>query len=338
MFEFVDQNNQEFATFASTHPNGNFLQAPFWSDVKQQWGARYVLSRNAQGQVRATMLVLIRKVPHLPYTLLYAPRGPVCNPDDSEALTDLVAAVKQLAKEQNAYLFKADPSFEAADDGFRSAAAAAGLSLRQTGKNFDGIQPRFVFRLNIENKSYEQLFEAFHAKTRYNIRLAIRKGVTVRQGAKDDLPAFHQIMKVTGARDHFGIRPLSYFEHMYDVMADEHLRLYMAELNGQPIAGTIAIYYGDKVWYLYGASSNEHRNVMPNYLLQQAMIQWAIEKKCRIYDFRGVSGDLNPENPLYGLYRFKKGFSGDLVEFVGECEIVFKPLVKKAVDLAQKIL
>jgi len=84
----------------------------------------------------------------------------------------------------------------------------------------------------------------------------------------------------------------------------------------------LAILYGDKVWYLYGASSNEHRNLMPNYLLQWSMIQWAIENNCRVYDFRGVSGDISEDNPHYGLYRFKKGFGGDFTEFVGEYDYV----------------
>ena len=104
----------------------------------------------------------------------------------------------------------------------------------------------------------------------------------------------------------------------------EHARLYMAFHEGQPIAGTLAIHYGDKVWYLYGASSNEHRNLMPNYLLQWSMIQWAVETGCSVYDFRGVSGDISEDNPLYGLYKFKKGFGGDFTEFVGEYDLVLK--------------
>ena len=98
-------------------------------------------------------------------------------------------------------------------------------------------------------------------------------------------------------------------------------RIYLAYYEGQPIAGSLAIHYGDKVWYLYGASSNEHRNVMPNYLVQWEMIRWAIETGCRIYDFRGVSGYLDESNPLYGIYRFKKGFSGELTEFIGEMNL-----------------
>ena len=135
----------------------------------------------------------------------------------------------------------------------------------------------------------------------------------------------------TGLRDGFVVRSLEYFERMFDVMGD-NLRLYLAKYKGKIIAGTIAIYYGDKVWYLYGASSNQHRNVMPNYLLQWEMIKWAIENKCKIYDFRGVSGDIDENNPLYGLYRFKKGYGGKLTEFVGEFEMVYHPFIAFLVD------
>ena len=112
---------------------------------------------------------------------------------------------------------------------------------------------------------------------------------------------------------------------------------YMAFHEGTPIAGTLAIWFGDKVWYLYGASSNHHRNLMPNYLLQWNMIQWALEKKCRIYDFRGVSGDLSEDNPLYGLYKFKKGFNGEFTEFVGEMDLILSKPLYVMIDKATKL-
>lgn len=339
MYEFVTENNAaEFERFMSESKYGNFLQASIWAGVKKEWDSRRIISRDDNGNVRAAMLLLIRKVPHLPFSYLYAPRGPVCEPDEADGMMDLINAVREVAKQTNGYIFKCDPSFLADDERFKKSAEKCGLQLLPAGKNFDGVQPNFVFRLNIEGKTEDEIFENFHSKWRYNIRLASRKGVTVRIGDRSDLPKFHEIMKVTGERDHFGIRPLEYFENMYDVMYEKNLRLYVAEIDGEMVSGTIAIYYGDKVWYLYGASDNEHRNCMPNYLLQWEMIKWAVELGCKIYDFRGVSGDLSPENPLYGLYRFKKGFNGELLEFVGEAQIVFKPFVKKCVDLGQKIL
>ena len=176
----------------------------------------------------------------------------------------------------------------------------------------------------------------FHSKWRYNIRLAERKGVTVRVVGREEVPAFSKLMLETGVRDGFVVRNAQYFENMLENLG-EHARLYMAYAEGEPIAGTLAVAYGDKVWYLYGASSNEHRNLMPNYLLQWNMMCWALELKCRIYDFRGVSGDVSEDNPLYGLYRFKKGFGGDFTEFVGELDYVFNPFVNFAVSKGQRV-
>ena len=212
-----------------------------------------------------------------------------------------------------------------------------GFRLKEGGKNFEAIQPRYVFRLNVEGKTEDELMAGFHQKWRYNIRLAQRKGVEVRICGKEMVPDFARLMLETGVRDGFVTRQPEYFSNMLDNLG-EHCRLYMAFYEGEPIAGTLAIHYGDKVWYLYGASSNEHRNLMPNYLLQWRMIQWAVETGCRIYDFRGVSGDLSEDNPLYGLYKFKKGFGGDFTEFVGEMDLVLNRPVYFAVEHGTNLL
>jgi lipid II:glycine glycyltransferase (peptidoglycan interpeptide bridge formation enzyme) len=108
-------------------------------------------------------------------------------------------------------------------------------------------------------------------------------------------------------------------------MVPDKARIFLAEYDGRVVAGTLALILGQKAWYLYGASSNAYRNVMPNYLIQWRMIQWSKENGCALYAFRGVSGDLDESNPLYGLYRFKKGFNGEFTEFVGEWDMVYSP-------------
>ncbi|MGN0294533.1 MAG: lipid II:glycine glycyltransferase FemX, partial [Lachnospiraceae bacterium] len=188
----------------------------------------------------------------------------------------------------------------------------------------------------------DEVMAMFKPKTRYNIRLAKKKGVTVKICGKEAVPDFYKIMVETGARDQFMIRPEQYFADMLDNLGDM-CRLYMAySAEGEPIAGTIACHVYDKVWYMYGASSNSHRNLMPNYLLQWEMIRWAVEEKCRIYDFRGISGDKSEDNHLYGLYRFKSGFNAEFTEFVGEYRYVFRPLayrfIENAMPMAKKVL
>ena len=100
--------------------------------------------------------------------------------------------------------------------------------------------------------------------------------------------------------------------------------------------GIFDIDYGNKVWYLYGASSNEHRNLMPNYLLQWEGIKYALSQGKDIYDFRGVSGVLDETHPQYGLYRFKKGFGAEFTEFIGEIYIPFKSLTYSLYKFSEK--
>lgn len=212
------------------------------------------------------------------------------------------------------------------DTAFAEIMARAGFRNKHTGAAFEAIQPRYVFRLDLAGRTEEELLASFHQKTRYNIRLAVRKGVEVKICGQEMIPAFSELMLVTGVRDGFVTRQPAYFASMLENLG-EHCRLYMAFYEGKPIAGTLAIWYGDKVWYLYGASSNEHRNLMPNYLLQWEMIQWAVEKGCRVYDFRGVPGLVPEDHPLYGLVKFKRGFNGTYTEFIGELDLVLKPIV-----------
>ena len=141
-------------------------------------------------------------------------------------------------------------------------------------------------------------------------------------------------MVVTGIRDKFITRPLEYFERMYDCLGPKHMKLLMAIAEGKPISGVIVIIYGNKTWYLYGASSNEYRNLMPNYLLQWEMIKIALGNKSDIYDLRGVPGIADNSN---GLYRFKKGFGAEYTEFVGEVFMEFKPLKYRLYKLSEKI-
>ncbi|MBR5542874.1 MAG: peptidoglycan bridge formation glycyltransferase FemA/FemB family protein [Oscillospiraceae bacterium] len=327
MVEFVTKETlKEYEAFVSSHSKGHFLQSYAWSKQKPEWIWEGFFVRNEDGNICGAMSVLIRRVPHLPYSIMYGARAPVCDIHDADVLAELMEGAKQLAAKYKAYCLKLDPDVSVNDTEFADIMSGLGFNRRDTGKNFSGIQPRFVFRLDIDGKSEDELMSSFHSKTRYNIRVAERKGVEVRTCGKEAVGDFSEMMLETGVRDNFVVRNREYFENMLDNLGSS-CRLYMAYSGETPIAGTLAVHYGDKVWYLYGASSNKYRNFMPNYLLQWSMIQWAVSLGCKLYDFRGVSGDLDESNPLYGLYRFKKGFNGDLVEFHGEFEYIFnKPL------------
>ena len=333
MYEFITEKTlPEYESFVQSHPKGNFAQSYLWGKQKPMWQWDAIAVRGEDGAIRGSLAVMTRKVPGIGRTLMYGCRGPVCDLDDRETFSQLLDGAKALAKKYKSYVIKVDPDVPSSNTAFSSMLQSFGFRAKEGGKNFEAIQPRYVFRLNVEGKTEEELLANFHQKWRYNIRLAERKGVTVRICGKEMVPAFSDLMLTTGVRDGFVTRKPEYFAAMLDNLG-EHARLYMAfDPNDTPIAGTLAIHYGDKVWYLYGASSNEHRNLMPNYLLQWRMIQWAVETNCRIYDFRGVSGDVSEDNPLYGLFRFKQGFGGDFTEFVGEMDLVLSPVIYWAVE------
>ena len=161
----------------------------------------------------------------------------------------------------------------------------------------------------------------------------MKHGVEIRVVGQEYLDDFVRIMQTTGERDGFNVRPKAYFARMLDALG-EHVRMYMAFYQDQPISGAITTNYAGKTCYVYGASDNVYRNVMPNYLIQWEMIKWAIETGCAIYDFQGVSGNMDENGHMYGLYRFKRGFNGTLDELAGEFDYVYQPLKAKMVDKA----
>lgn len=320
------EEKEIFNKFLAQAFKGHILQSWEWGDLKGkgEWRPYRILVENEEKQPVAAISLLERRIPGLGKTIFYAPRGPVGDIYDEKLMDFLFGEVKKLAREKGAIFLKIDPDVSKEDSIFKEYLRTRGFVAAGKGEGFEGVQPKFVFRLDLEPDA-ETLFNNFHAKTRYNIRLALKKGVEIKDNCgKDELSVFYQILKETTERDKFLVRPYSYFEEMWDCLVPSgQMKIFMGYYEGKPIAGTLALLFGDKVWYLYGASSNSYRNVMPNYLLQWTMIQWAKENNCKLYDFRGVSGDLSEDNPLYGLYRFKKGFNGIFTEFVGEYDLVF---------------
>ncbi len=335
---YTYEEKEKYIEFITQSPVFDFMQSPEWAYFKSDnWKNELIVVKDENGNIKGTMSLLIRKIPFFRSTIMYSPRGPVCDLHDYDTLRELLSRAKELSKKYKSYVLKLDTDTPRSDTEFINLARKLGFRLQDSSKNFEGIQPRFVYRLNIKGKTEEELLMSFHHKTRYNIRLAARKGVEVKVASREDIPEFYRVYRETSIRDRFVPRVMEYFERMYDCIGPGHLRIFLAYYNGRVIAGTIAILYGKKCWYLYGGSSNEHRNVMPNYLLQWEMIKWALENGCEIYDFRGVSGDMDENNPLYGLYRFKKGFNGELVELVGELDYVFNPFVYFAVEKGMKL-
>jgi len=325
--------------FVAHTPAGDVLQCMEWGEVKAHTGWVPVSLAVTDGPaIVAGALVLKRPAP-LGRSILYCPRGPVVDFANAAAFDCLVDGLGQLAREHRAVLVKVDPPVSGDD-------AAAGLrraGFRPApieGRGFGGTQPRAVMK-TAPLEDDETLLGRFKPKTRYNIRLAEKKGVIVTgDTTRDDLQAFHALLLETAERDGFHVRGLHYYETLWDCLVERGLaRLFLATYQSRPISGAIDFILGDHCWYVYGASSNELRHLMPNHLLQWTMMRWARDSGCRVYDFRGVALDRpGTEGPLEGLARFKAGFAAEYVEYLGEWDLPLSPMLYGAFTLLEPML
>ena len=304
---------------------GHLLQSWAWGQLKSHfgWHPHRLAVKGGLAQV------LFRQLPGR-LTIAYLPKGPVVDwthPGQDQAL---LAAVQTAARERRAIFLKVEPDLCAS-----SAPAQDTVDfLKQAGfVPADTIQPRTSQVINIE-QPLEKILGALKQKTRYNIRLAKRKGVVAREGGRQDVSIFHDLAQVTAERDGFGIHSLAYYQQAYQLFAPDRCALLIAEYEGEPLAGLMVFRQGQTAYYFYGASSNRHRNRMPAYLLQWAAIEWAKRQGCTHYDLWGIP-DADPatleaefqhrRDGLWGVYRFKRGFGGQVAPSIGAFDYVYKP-------------
>ena len=314
-------------------PGGHLLQSWAWGELKARFG--WHAQRVAAGPTCAQ--VLYRSLPGGLGTIAYVPKGPAVEPADpaqgEAALRALVVAIGPLARQRRAICLKIEPNLE--EDPASNPhvqALLGGLGFRSSPQT---VQPRSTLVVDLDADP-EELLGRMKQKTRYNVRLAARKGVTVRAGDEADLPAFFQMMEVTAGRDEFGIHSRAYYETVHRLFVPSGRgRLLLAEHEGELLAGLVVLSFHDTAIYMYGASSDEKRNLMPTYLLQWEAMQWARGQGCRIYDLWGVpdedeatleAGFAARSDGLWGVYRFKRGFGGRLVRTIGAWDLVYAPL------------
>ena len=334
----------EYESFVKNHINGTFLQSLRWPAVKNQWGWDAVISRDESGKIVGTCLVLVRKIPLLGSTFLYAAHGPICDWTDRKVMNDLFEGIKSLAKKYRSYGFMWDPCCEENDSQVIELIKDMGFTFEENAPEDVTIQSRHNYMIrNLEGKTEEEVIMNFKSDWRNRVRKSARKGVTCKVCGKEALDDFYPMMVETGKRDGFAIRPKEYFAKMLDALGEEHCRLYMCYLNNEdtdgkdiPVSGAITTQYAGKTCYVYGASSNQYRNTYPNYLMQWTMIQWALENNSSIYDFQGIPHFQDKDHPGYGMYKFKKGFGGEVVSYAGEFFYTFSASQKKLVDMLEK--
>ncbi len=326
---------QEYEDFVSTHRYGGFMQSLSWAKVKDNWGHEVVVARNDDGQIIGAMLVLIRKMP-LGASMLYAPRGPVCD-YSKPVLADLLEGAKALAQKYHAILFKCDPYVEETEPEKIQNFIDLGFQHTPGAAESETLQRRYNYILpDIGGKTKDEVFASFSQKARYNVRVALKHGVECKVCGKEGLDDWMRLSRLTAQRDNFIDRPKEYCAKMMDAFG-ENIRLYLCYYQGQAISGAITSQYAGKTCYIFGASDNAHRNVMPNYLMQWEMIQWAIEGGCYLYDFLGIPVNCDPNSPMYGVYEFKKKFNGRVAPYAGEFDYIFRPCLNSMFHTAQNL-
>ena len=315
-----------YDAFVASHPQGGILQSWAWGELRsrQHWEPVRLMARDANGRVCGAALVLCRQLP-VGGSLLYLPRGPVLDYCDDRTLDALSAALRRLGERRRAVLCKIDPPVTPPDPRVLRALTTRGFVIGHRRGRFEGMQPRYSVVVPLEGGA-DAVLARCHAKTRYNIRLAQRRGVEVRRGGRGELAIFHRLLDVTCARNGFAERRLPYFEQVWDALAPGgHLELYLAAYEGQDVAAGILFRFGDKAVYAYGASADTHREVMAPYAVQWAMLSRAIACGCASYDMTGVPRHLEPDQPGYGLYRFKRGFWPEVSVYAGEYDLPLQP-------------
>ena len=313
-----DENKvKEYENFVRSHKNGFFTQSVKWAHLKANWNCEIVAVRDENSEIKGTALILIKKIPLIRRSLFYCPHGPICDYDDEKTFRELIDAIDKLAKERHAYQLKIDPCISEKNSEYIQFIKSFGFDHKENASELSTIQVRDNYMLYFYGRSKEELFASFHKKWRYNIRVAERHGVKCSVCGKEAIDDFYTLMTETGARDDFLIRGKSYFADMLDKLGDD-CSLYMCYCQGVPLSGAICVRYAGKSHYVYGASSSHMRNVMPNYLMQWTMISDAVDNGCFVHDFQGIPFYKDENHPNYGVYRFKKGFNGEVVTYAGE--------------------
>lgn len=401
--EKMNITNQEHDAFVKSHPNGDLLQLTKWAETKKLTGwysRRIAVGEN--GEIKGVGQLLFKKIPKLPFTLCYVSRGFVTDYDNKDALSQLLEEAKKVAKDEKAYAIKIDPDVEV-EHGTEALKNLRSLGFRhkgfKEGLSKDYIQPRMTMITPID-KSDEDIIQSFERRNRSKVRLALKRGTKVERAGRDGLKIFAHLMQITGERDGFLTRDISYFENIYDALHDDgDAELFLVKLEPKPVletvnseitdleneieklqnkkqdkktlnkindannkikksqdlkndllelekehpdgiylSGALLMFAGNKSYYLYGASSNDFRDFLPNHHMQYTMMKYARDHGATTYDFGGTDNNPDKESDHYGLWTFKKVWGTYLSEKIGEFDYVLnQPLYQLIEQVKPKL-
>lgn len=299
---------EQLNNFISRQKQSQFLQSWQWGEFHKQVSNKVIKVGVEENNQLIAAALLIKKVLPISRNYFYCPRGPVI---DSKITKDKIRIIvnflfnqfKKIAREENVMFLRFEP------------AANIQHSTFSTQKTLD-VQPSKTIILDLA-KSETEILKSMQQKTRYNIRLAEKKGVKIIEAELKQFDKFWQLMGQTSQRDKFRLHGINYYKKMMDLGSD-FIKLFFAQYKKKIIAANIVSFFGDTVTYIHGASANDNRNVMAPYLLQWYSIKLAKKLGYRYYDFYGID-----EKAWPGVTRYKKGFAGDEKKYQGTFDLIF---------------
>lgn len=319
----LDQWNR----FLQGNAEAHFLQTGEWGELKAQFGWEPV--RLITGGVGAQ--VLFRRL-LLGLHIAYIPK-PHLGGAVSAGEAALWEEIDRLCADRHAIFCMVEPDEWMSDKlHVRSSGIEQPPGRTQERVSRQNIQPRRTVVVNLE-VAESVILDRMRPKCRYNIRLAEKKGVTIEPW--DDLANFHLMMRTTSDRDGFSVHSPAYYRAAFELFHTTGMcELLVAKYQDQPLAALLVFARGKRAWYVYGASTDEERNRMPNYLLQWEAMRWARERGCIEYDLWGTPDEDEPvletnferrSDGLWGVYRFKRGFGGELRRAAPAMDRVYRP-------------
>lgn len=324
LLEVQESNREQWDRFVGrVSADGGFLQSWRWGEFQKSLG-RHVLRLAAvgeDGELVAAAQLLQHELP-LDHKYYYVPRGPVIDFERCSDVPGFFDAIAAYAGEHKGFMVRIDPAW--------TNGAVEMLETYRFRKADQEIQPRCNFIIDI-SRTDEELLADMKQKTRYNVRLAKKKGVTVRWSTEpSDVELFWQLMKQTSERGNFTSHPKEYYKKMFELFSqDGTMQLALAESEGQLLAAHFVVFFNRVATYLHGASADAYRGLMAPYLAQYRSIQQAKERGCLFFDFGGVNGKSYQNEKWNGITQFKTGFSTttEPTEFIGNYELVLNPVI-----------
>ena len=330
IFQDIDEKFQSEYNASVNHP----LQSFEWGEFRKKTNIKIIRRASQENKkLSHAYQISVHKTPNFPYQIGYFPKGVL--PDET-----IINELTEIGEKNSISFIQLEP------DEYKNKSLVLPKKLR---KSFHPLFTRYTFVLDL-TKSEEDLLKNMHQKTRYNIRLSEKKGVkTSIDNSDDTFKEYLKLTKVTTSRQKFYAHDEKYHKLLWETVGNKNkdkfnpnklqAHLLKAEYNKKTLVTYILFTFKDKLYYPYGASSNEHREVMASQAAMWGAIRFGKELGLKTFDMWGAANVTDPDknDPYYGFHRFKEGFGAELIEFIGSYDLIINPINYRLLTVADKI-